>query len=370
MAKCLVYYGEGRASSWIGDAAGEVLANELKNKGFNIVNAVELRQKLEDAVRRNEAKDHVVVFTRDVVPHDVFDIVNRDSPQLPQTMFVNPKSDIPPEKTPYAETLLVKFLHRGGTVVWLGDVPFWYITNPLNPLEPLQLWVWPHINFFAVLGVFQVFNLISQLTYGDFADLGRWLSKRPVLVSQKLIIDEKRNDVINECRKKNGFIPLAKTFVLYGTITNWSIIFPDGSTYDMIEPLSKELQIIITTSKLVTEFNIEGGAGIQSPAILHKIPIPLKGEARAEYRRVSEREAQQMVAAQLSLSAGRPITGLFEAYSSWIKCIGEGLFIRLWDYEIRLNKDGNATVTEEEVRGMAGRIKSLLEKLGIKCSND
>jgi hypothetical protein len=46
MAKCLVYYGEGRASSWIGDAAGEVLANELKNEGFNIVNAVELRQRL------------------------------------------------------------------------------------------------------------------------------------------------------------------------------------------------------------------------------------------------------------------------------------------------------------------------------------
>jgi len=80
MAKCLVYYDEGRASSWIGDAAGEVLANELKNKGFNIVNAVELRQRLEDAVKRNEAGNYIVVFTRDAVPHDVFDVIDENNP--------------------------------------------------------------------------------------------------------------------------------------------------------------------------------------------------------------------------------------------------------------------------------------------------
>jgi hypothetical protein len=49
--------------------------------------------------------------------------------------------------------------------------------------------------------------------------------------------------------------------------------------------------------------------------------------------------------------------------------MGKGLFIRLWDYEIRLDKDGNATVTEEEVRGMARKIRDLLERLGIKCSD-
>ena len=49
--------------------------------------------------------------------------------------------------------------------------------------------------------------------------------------------------------------------------------------------------------------------------------------------------------------------------------MGNGLFIRLWDYEIRLDKDGNATVTEEEVRSMVRKIKDLLEKLGIKCED-
>jgi hypothetical protein len=33
--------------------------------------------------------------------------------------------------------------------------------------------------------------------------------------------------------------------------------------------------------------------------------------------------------------------------------MGKGIFIRLWDYEIRLDKDRNATVTEEKVRSMA-----------------
>jgi hypothetical protein len=47
--------------------------------------------------------------------------------------------------------------------------------------------------------------------------------------------------------------------------------------------------------------------------------------------------------------------------------MGKGLFIRLWDYEIRLDKDRNATVTEEKVRSMARKIKDLLERLGIKC---
>jgi hypothetical protein len=196
-----------------------------------------------------------------------------------------------------------------------------------------------------------------------------WLSKRPVLVSQKLIINKnkkKMSNVINECREKNGFIPLIKTFVLYGAITNWSVVFPDGSTYDMIEPLSKELQITVIISKSITEFNIKGGVGILLPILSHI--MSLKGEVG--YRWVSERETQQMVATQLSFSAGRPITGLFEAYPAWIRCVGKGLFIRLWDYEIRLDGDGNATVTKEEVKDMARKIRDLLEKLGIKCPNN
>jgi len=359
MANCLVYYDKGRATSWIGDAAGEVLANELERMGFNIVDAVELRRRMEDAVRNNEAGKYVVVFARDVVPHDVFDAVNKDAPQLPQTGIANLRSDIPPD-TLYADTPLVKFLHRGGNIVWLGDVPFWYVTNPQKPTETLQLWIWPHVNFFAILGVVQVFSNIPQPTYEDLAELGTWLSKRPVLVSPKIIInaDKVNEGAVNDCKRRNGFIPLAKTFVLNGAVVSWLIRLPDGSTYNMIEPLSRELQISIRASRLATELGLMGGIFIPI-----KIPIRVGGE----HRREAVREEREITVSQ---QPSGPISGFFEAYPAWIKCVGRGLFVRLWDYEIRLDKDGNATVTEEEVRDMAGKIKDSLEKLGIKCPSD
>ena len=73
MANCLVYYDKGRATSWVSDAAGEVLAGELEKMGFEKVGAEGLRQRLENAVRNNEAGKYVLVFARDVVPHDVFE---------------------------------------------------------------------------------------------------------------------------------------------------------------------------------------------------------------------------------------------------------------------------------------------------------
>jgi len=94
------------------------------------------------------------------------------------------------------------------------------------------------------------------------------------------------------------------------------------------------------------------------------------GEVKANFFAVSGTYGGEKERQVITETIPSKVPIYFEAYSSWIKCIGKGLFIRLWDYEIKLDKDGNATVTEEEVRGMAGRIKSLLEKLGIKCSND
>ena len=231
------------------------------------------------------------------------------------------------------------------------------MTNPQKPMETLQLWIWPHVNFFAVLGVAQAFSNIPQPTYEDLAELGTWLSKRPVLVSPKIIINADKVDegAVNDCKRRNGFIPLAKTFVLNGAVVSWLIRLPDGSTYNMIEPLSRELQISIRASRLATELGLMGGIFIPI-----KIPIQVGGK----YRRETVREEQEITVSQ---QPSGPLSGFFEAYPAWIKCVGRGLFIRLWDYEIRLDRDGSATVTEEEVMGMAGKIRDLLEKLGIKC---
>jgi hypothetical protein len=351
MAKCLVYYDEGRASSWIGDAAGEVLANELKNKGFNIVNAVELRQRLEDAVRRNEAGNYVVVFTRDVVPHDVFDVIDENNP-LTEVKTDNMMFKVPNITKSPGSSLFMKFVYNGGVVVWLGDIPFWYVTNPKGGMYKLDLWFHNAVNPFTILGTIQIFTYpISSpqpaMSVLEDLELGVYPSHRPVLYSQNYVRDVKKVDDVKEKVKEcnNGLIPLAKTLVITGVLNPWRILLSNGQVVDLFE-------ILNTVTKITTVESVTKGGKIEVAAIIS-----------GAYGR---EKAEQVI----TETAPSRVPIYFEAYSSWIKCISEGLFIRLWDYEIKLDKDGNATVTEEEVKGMAERIKSLLEKLGIKCSND
>jgi len=236
--KCLVYFDKDRATSWISDAAGEILAKNFSPEGIPfgavIVNADELRQELENAVKNHQEKKYVIIFARDVIPHEVFDVVDeRDPyitlPQFPQRRFVNPKPEVLASETAYADTLLVKFLHRGGIVVWLGDVPFWYLTDPTDPKSKLELWIWPHISFFGVLGVVQILSNIPQPTseiYDEIRFSGSWLSKRPVLVPQDILFDVATEYIpgmddigkIGVCMRKGLFVPLAKTMVMNGTI--------------------------------------------------------------------------------------------------------------------------------------------------------
>jgi hypothetical protein len=363
MAKCLVYYDEKRATSWIGDAAGEVLANELKkNKGFNIVNAVELRQRLEDAVGNNEAGKYVVVFARDVVPHDIFDVIDENNP-LTEVKTDNMTFKVPNITKSPGSSLFMKFIYNGGVVVWLGDIPFWYVTNPKDGMDKLELW--PHNSPFTILGTVQIFPNSTQPAismHKDFYEVCAYPSQRPVLYPQNYVQNIKRSIIfrklkINKCDDK--LIPLAKTIAVIGIPNPWylsfPIILPNGQVNGF--QLINILDIINTITKVtIVESKVIGGEA--------KIEIPLSVSGSMAGVSISGGKETQVI----KETAPNKLPIYLEAYSSWIKCIGRGLFIRLWDYEIRLDKDGNATVTEEEVRGMARSIKSLLKKLGIKCS--
>jgi len=358
MSKCLVYYDEKRATSWIGDAAGNVLANELKNKGFNIVNAVELRRRMEDAVRRNETGNYIVVFTRDAVPHDVFDVIDENNP-FTKIEIGDESVKAPNIAKPPSSSLLMKFIYNGGVIVWLGDIPFWYVTNPKDGMDKLDSkldsWFRNVVNPFTILGTIQIFTYptISSpqpaMNTLEDLELGVYPSQRPVLYSQDHVKDVKNMGDVKRIRGKcrgGELIPLAKTIVVIGVPNPWRISLPNGQVVDMLEVLNR------VTKVTTVESTIRGG------------------EVKANFFAVSGTYGGEKERQVITETIPSKVPIYFEAYSSWIKCIGKGLFIRLWDYEIKLDKDGNATVTEEEVRGMAGRIKSLLEKLGIKCSND
>jgi len=351
MANCLVYYDKGRATSWVGDAAGEVLANELERMGFNIVNAVELRQRLENAVRKNEAENYVVVFARDVVPHDVFDVIDENNPFT--EVKISDESVKAPNivKSP-GSSLLMKFIYNGGIVVWLGDIPFWYVTNPKNGMDKLDSWFRNVVNPFTILGTIQIFTYptISSpqpaINTLEDLELGVYPSQRPVLYSQDHVKDVKNMSDVKRIRGKcrgGELIPLAKTIVVIGVPNPWRISLPNGQVVDMLEILNR------ATKVTTVESTIRGG------------------EIKAHFFAVSGTRSDEKGRQIIMETIPSKVPIYFEAYSSWIKCISKGIFIRLWDYEIRLDKDGNATVTEEEVRSMARKIKDLLKSLNIKC---
>jgi len=351
MANCLVYYDKGRATSWVGDAAGEVLANELERMGFNIVNAVELRRRMEDAVRNNEAGKYVVVFARDVVPHDVFDVIDENNP-FTKIEIGDESVKAPNIAKPPSSSLLMKFIYNGGVIVWLGDIPFWYVTNPKDGMDKLDSWFRNVVNPFTILGTIQIFTYptISSpqpaMNTLEGLELGVYPSQRPVLYSQDHVKDVKNMGDVKRIRGKcrgGELIPLAKTIVVIGVPNPWRISLPNGQVVDMLEVLNR------ATKVTTVESTIRGG------------------EVKAHFFAVSGTRSDEKGRQIITETIPSRVPIYFEAYSSWVKCIGRGLFIRLWDYEIRLNKDGNATVTEEEVRGMARKIKDLLERLGIKC---
>jgi len=180
-------------------------------------------------------------------------------------------------------------------------------------------------------------------------ELGVYPSQRPVLYSQDHVKDVKNMGDVKRIRGKccgGELIPLAKTIVVIGVPNPWHISFPNGQVVDMLDVLNR------VTKVTTVESTIRGG------------------EVKAHFFATSGTYGGEKERQKITETIPSKVPIYFEAYSSWIKCIGKGLFIRLWDYEIRLDRDENATVTKEEVRGMARKIRDLLEKIGIKCPSD
>jgi len=325
MAKCLVYYDEKRATSWISDAAGKALADELEKKGFSRVDAGKLRQELENAVNNN-AKEYIIVFTRDVIPHDIFDIFEKISVQAPGGIM---NIYIPNITKPPIDTLLTQFLIKGGNVIWLGDVPFWYVTNPINGSERVD--VWQRAYFFTMLGTMQIFSVDPQPTYPVCTELcgiklDTWYSERPVLVPPDIIVKcGVLKNTLKTCMDESGFIPLVKTHVVYGFVNPSLIQIPEKGSVNLLELLSKRYQV--TT---ITRSKTEAWVGARAPPVM---------EAGVAY---GMEEAMQRL---LSIIPEAPI--YFEAHAAWIRCLGKGMFIRLWDAHI--NEDSEARRIAEAI---------------------
>jgi hypothetical protein len=132
---------------------------------------------LKKAVCCGSASDYFVVFARDVVPHDIYEVFTSwPCYQLKEIDGRNIKMADPScANQPPSNTLLMRFLLDGGTVIWLGDIPFWYVTDPDNGKDIINIWNAPLVSYFGALGFAQVFvdNLpqpalwLSGVTYTE-----------------------------------------------------------------------------------------------------------------------------------------------------------------------------------------------------------
>lgn len=102
----IVYRDSNYPSMWIDDSAGypDKIAQFLKNRGLTLLNASELREFLINSIEEGNANKKLVVFSQDVIP----DTIAEDY---------------------YSNVTLREFLDQGGSVLWIGDIPAFYLGN-------------------------------------------------------------------------------------------------------------------------------------------------------------------------------------------------------------------------------------------------
>jgi hypothetical protein len=323
---------------------------------------------LRKAVCCGSASDYFVVFARDVVPYDVYEVfTSRPCYQLEGNIkMADPRC----AKQPPSNTLLMRFLLDGGTVIWLGDIPFWYVTDPDNGKDKIDIWNAPLVTYFGALGFAQVFVdnppqpavWLNGMTCAEKLDgflrcclytlglphvgpatvssrLVTWLSKRPILFPPELKVEPSHvRKAVAKCQQMGGFVPLATTYVTLGPVMRIPISvlvnildpttgIPTSTPVpqeDLVEPLLKKLEETQMFTRRATGFSI----GVGAPYISTTLGIT--------------KESEQLQ--PILVEGNRRLTGFFEAYSAWIRCVGRGMFVRLWDNVIE-EKDVEAVAS-------------------------
>jgi hypothetical protein len=101
--------------NWIRPKMSKDIADFLEGKGFEILNADKLEKIMLSVVKREEKRIVVIVFAEDLAP----DTVLNDA----------------------APTALIRqYLDNGGSIIWVGDIPFWYQGRKKGQLQDNDWW--------------------------------------------------------------------------------------------------------------------------------------------------------------------------------------------------------------------------------------
>ena len=165
---CVVYHDPSYATSWVPKSVSQEVSSFLTMKrnrriSFVMKNAREMGNWMTHMVETDSCRGSVVVFSQDVAPDTVLDAAGPDA-------------------------LVRRYLDRGGRIVWLGDVPFWYRgRRNVTSLEELDKTWFLKGAPFQVLGVIPVFSIPLRVVKHRLPglDLGlrsTWSGLRPIFV--------------------------------------------------------------------------------------------------------------------------------------------------------------------------------------------
>jgi hypothetical protein len=176
IADLFIYRDPDYPSCWIDEKAGypDRIGSFMKQKGLHVLKADELREMMIDSIKKGNARDKLVVFSQDVVP----DTVAED-------YFTN--------------TTFREYLDAGGSVLWIGDIPLFYIGKRNKTLDQ----AWKKGSPLFMLGIVPVFanapeQAVTITREGERMGLKhRWSGVRPVLVDSSVKVLAESESVLS-----------------------------------------------------------------------------------------------------------------------------------------------------------------------------
>lgn len=106
----IVYYDSNYPSMWVEKECSKKIADYLSNTGFRVKNAEELRNIMVESIEKETAYEKLIVFSQDIIPDTIAE--NFDS-----------------------NTTIRQFLDLGGNILWMGDIPGYYLGHKNNVRE-------------------------------------------------------------------------------------------------------------------------------------------------------------------------------------------------------------------------------------------
>ena len=157
----IIYHDRNYPTSWINPELSQRIVDFFSERGFIVKNAESLRDWMREAISET-LENSVVIFSQDIMPDTIVE-------------------------SPMVSNLINRYLDNGGKVVWLGDIPFYYMGRGDGSQE-----TWTEIGLFRLLGVTSLRFSNYEVTIAERGNqLGlstTWIGTRPVQIEPNMMI--------------------------------------------------------------------------------------------------------------------------------------------------------------------------------------